>query len=111
MAMKRPERYVLKPQREGGGNVHYFMLIHSVKYNIIYNKFVYFDLLFVGNNHFGEEIRNILADVKDSAERSAYVLMDRIYPAPIKNYALRSDCEPVYGMMVSELGILGIIVG
>ena len=51
MAMADPERFVLKPQREGGGN-----------------------------NVYGEDIKPFLQKIKDSAERSAYILMDRIHP-------------------------------
>ena len=50
MAMKEPERFVLKPQREGGGN-----------------------------NVYGEDIPEFLEKIKDSSERNAYILMERIH--------------------------------
>ena len=48
MALATPEQFVLKPQREGGGN-----------------------------NVYGEDIRPFLEPIRDSKERTAYILMDR----------------------------------
>lgn len=50
-ALTAPEKYVLKPQREGGGN-----------------------------NVYGEEIREAVTAMRHSEERSAWILMDRILP-------------------------------
>lgn len=83
MAMKTPERFVLKPQREGGGN-----------------------------NVYGVEIRDAVMKMKDSKERSAWILMDRITPPLQANYMVRPGQEvkePVD--LVSELGIFGVIIG
>ncbi len=60
--MAAPQRYVLKPQREGGGN-----------------------------NIYGEDIVSFLNKIKDSSERDAYILMDKINPPKTKNYVV-SDC-------------------
>ncbi|XP_071534053.1 glutathione synthetase-like isoform X2 [Panulirus ornatus] len=82
MAMENPERFVLKPQREGGGN-----------------------------NVYGAEIKEVLEKIKDSAEREAYILMDRIRPPIQENYLVR-PYEPVRLVeVVSELGIFGVILG
>uniref|UniRef100_A0A0P4WD75 Glutathione synthetase n=1 Tax=Scylla olivacea TaxID=85551 RepID=A0A0P4WD75_SCYOL len=82
MAMENPERFVLKPQREGGGN-----------------------------NVYGQEIRTVLEKIKDSQEREAYILMDRIRPPIQQNYLIRAH-EPVKLVeVVSELGIFGTILG
>ncbi|XP_045126156.1 glutathione synthetase-like isoform X2 [Portunus trituberculatus] len=82
MAMDNPERFVLKPQREGGGN-----------------------------NVYGQEIRMVLEKIKDSQEREAYILMDRIRPPIQQNYLIRAH-EPVKLVeVVSELGIFGTILG
>lgn len=51
MAIADPERFVLKPQREGGGN-----------------------------NTYGSQVREVLLKMTPS-QRSAYILMDRIRPA------------------------------
>ena len=48
MALASPERFVLKPQREGGGN-----------------------------NVYGADIRPVLERLQHSRERTAYILMDR----------------------------------
>lgn len=83
MAIKTPERFVLKPQREGGGN-----------------------------NVYGEEIRDAVMKMKNSKERSAWILMDRITPPLQSNYMIRPGQEmkePVD--LVSELGIFGVIIG
>ncbi len=83
MALKNPENYVLKPQREGGGN-----------------------------NIYGEDIAEFLNKIKDSDERSAWILMDRISPPVQRNYMIRPTlAEPLYTDVVSELGIFGVVIG
>lgn len=85
MALKNPEKYVLKPQREGGGN-----------------------------NYYKEQIPVILTPVKDSPERAQYILMELIQQQVIDNYILisgrsheeRAPPEKV----VCELGIFGGIL-
>ncbi|XP_025409246.1 glutathione synthetase-like isoform X2 [Sipha flava] len=85
MALDCPERFVLKPQREGGGN-----------------------------NLYGEDIRHKLTSCMNSKERSAWILMDKINPPVQQNYLIRPNqdfkknsslCD-----VVSELGIFGIIL-
>eukprot|EP00128_Syssomonas_multiformis_P015514 Colp12_sorted_trinity150504_noHs@4863 len=56
MALKEPHKYVLKPQREGGGN-----------------------------NLYGQQLAQALGSMPAS-ERSAYILMDRIVTPPTLNY-------------------------
>lgn len=80
--MRDPDRYVLKPQREGGGN-----------------------------NVYGEDIRPFLASIRDSDERSAYILMDRIHPPKTKNYMVRPGAPAQFKQVISELGIFGYIIG
>lgn len=83
MALKTPERFVLKPQREGGGN-----------------------------NVYGVEIRDAVMKMKDSKERSAWILMDRITPPVQANYMVRPGQEVKEPIdLVSELGIFGVIIG
>jgi len=81
-ALKNPEKYVLKPQREGGGN-----------------------------NVYGADIKPFLESIKDSEERSAYILMDKISPPIISNYMVRPGMEPYWAQCISELGIFGYIIG
>uniref|UniRef100_A0A8C4F0P4 Glutathione synthetase n=1 Tax=Dicentrarchus labrax TaxID=13489 RepID=A0A8C4F0P4_DICLA len=81
MALEEPDRYVLKPQREGGGN-----------------------------NIYGSEICQVLQGVKGSTERMAYILMDKIHPAPVQNYLLRRDAPLQLNNCLSELGVFGTYV-
>lgn len=79
MAISDPDRFVLKPQREGGGN-----------------------------NTYGPQIRTLLLSLTP-ADRSAYILMDRIRPqitpATIIRSALITEINAV-----SELGVYGVII-
>ncbi|KAI8366713.1 glutathione synthetase [Radiomyces spectabilis] len=58
-AMENPEKYVLKPQREGGGH-----------------------------NFYGKEIVNVLNKLSEE-ERNAYILMDLIQSPPLQNLMVR----------------------
>ncbi|KAM4563030.1 glutathione synthetase isoform 1-T3 [Odontesthes bonariensis] len=81
MALASPDRFVLKPQREGGGN-----------------------------NIYGSEICRVLEAVKDNTERTAYILMDKINPIPVQNYLLRRDAPLKINNCLSELGVFGTYV-
>ncbi|KFV83167.1 Glutathione synthetase, partial [Struthio camelus australis] len=80
-AIADPDWFVLKPQREGGGN-----------------------------NLYGEELRQVLEKIKDSPERTSYILMDKIKPQPSKNYLLRAHSPLKVSECISELGIFGVYV-
>lgn len=88
-AMLEPKKYVLKPQREGGGN-----------------------------NVYNDSIKEYLSSMHNSKERLAWILMDRLYPPVQKNYIIRAvKEEPLtdYNFylcdVVSELGVYGVIIG
>jgi len=81
-ALATPDRFVLKPQREGGGN-----------------------------NVYGDDIRPFLEGIRDSEERNAYILMDRIHPPVTRNYMVRPGAEPQLVDVISELGIFGYVIG
>ncbi|XP_058816194.1 glutathione synthetase-like isoform X1 [Topomyia yanbarensis] len=83
LALGDPERYVLKPQREGGGN-----------------------------NVYGADIPGALAKMAED-ERSAWILMERIFPPVSKGYMVRpgGKMPPKIVNLVSELGIFGAIIG
>lgn len=86
MALRSPEKYVLKPQREGGGN-----------------------------NFFGEDLTDKLLQIKNSEERNAYVLMELVKPVHILNHYITSDKKLkerryVKDEMSLELGIYGVIL-
>nr|XP_040223849.2 glutathione synthetase-like isoform X1 [Anopheles coluzzii]XP_049464569.1 glutathione synthetase-like isoform X1 [Anopheles coluzzii] len=83
LALADPERYVLKPQREGGGN-----------------------------NVYGADIPAAL-QAMSSVERSAWILMERIFPPLSTGYMVRPNgpVPPPLVQLVSELGIFGAIIG
>ncbi|XP_032691229.1 glutathione synthetase-like [Odontomachus brunneus] len=88
MAINEPSKFVLKPQREGGGN-----------------------------NIYNDDIKTCLNSMKNKKERTAWILMDRIYPPLQSNYLIRAAQEPIsegnvsLSDVVAELGIYGVIVG
>jgi len=81
-AEESPSDFVLKPSREGGGN-----------------------------NVYGEAVRDKLREVKDSPEKDAYILMDRIRPPKVKAYIMRAGGgRPQLGQVIGELGVFGYIL-
>uniref|UniRef100_A0A8D9EKN9 Glutathione synthetase n=1 Tax=Cacopsylla melanoneura TaxID=428564 RepID=A0A8D9EKN9_9HEMI len=82
MALKNPAKFVLKPQREGGGN-----------------------------NVYGEHIAKALLSMAGTQERSAWILMEKIIPPVQSNYLIRAGSEIHCSDIVSELGIYGVIIG
>ena len=77
MAIDDPERFVLKPQREGGGN-----------------------------NVYGLEVREAIKRMKDSEERTAWILMERIHPHMSRGYMVITGVSKVHEIVhkESELG-------
>jgi len=71
-----------------------------------------FDLLDLlsGNNLYGEELRQVLEKIRDSPERTSYILMDKIKPQPAINYLLRAHSPLQVSECISELGIFGVYV-
>lgn len=76
MALEQPGRFVLKPQREGGGH-----------------------------NFFGEALRDKLASLS-AGERSAFVLMERLFP-PAHDTILVKEGQLQDASAVSEIGRFG----
>ncbi|XP_071394974.1 glutathione synthetase-like isoform X1 [Centroberyx affinis] len=81
MALAKPDEFVLKPQREGGGN-----------------------------NFFGEDIVRILEEVKGDKRRAAYILMDRIRPKVEHNVLLRRGLPLQLSSVCYEIGVFGAYV-
>eukprot|EP01103_Thecamoeba_quadrilineata_P021013 TRINITY_DN934_c0_g1_i2.p1 TRINITY_DN934_c0_g1~~TRINITY_DN934_c0_g1_i2.p1 ORF type:complete len:389 (-),score=77.39 TRINITY_DN934_c0_g1_i2:24-1190(-) len=71
---KRPQDFVMKPQREGGGN-----------------------------NFYGEEIIKQLDKIKPE-ERKIYVVMDKIVPKPRSTYFHHNDEISIQEETISEVG-------
>ncbi|PZC72026.1 glutathione synthetase isoform X1 [Helicoverpa armigera] len=84
MGLKDAEKFVLKPQREGGGH-----------------------------NVYGADVRDALLRMRHSRERAAYILMERIVPPLVSGYVIRpgATIPPPVVDLVSELGIFGVIIG
>uniref|UniRef100_A0A8C5CQN2 Glutathione synthetase n=1 Tax=Gadus morhua TaxID=8049 RepID=A0A8C5CQN2_GADMO len=81
MAMANPEQFVLKPQREGGGN-----------------------------NFYGSEICRVLEEARGSSKRTAYILMDKVRARASVNYLLRRGAPLQPSQCLSELGVFGVYV-
>lgn len=83
MALSNPEMYVLKPQREGGGN-----------------------------NYYDNDVKEMMHKMKDSKERTGYILMERIFPPLSSGYMISAGGPnpPPLIDIVSELGIYGILI-
>lgn len=79
-----------------------------VLYVDLNKKFVFFVLL--GNNLYNSELSQVLEEVKGSTERMAYILMDKIHPAPVQNILLRRDGPLQVTSCLSELGAFGAYV-
>ncbi|XP_032671924.1 glutathione synthetase-like [Odontomachus brunneus] len=84
MGISEPQRFVLKPQREGGCN-----------------------------NIYGTDIRDFLQSVKSKQARVAWILMDRLHPPVHKNYVVKPGKSAEYETkeLTSELGIFGVVIG
>ncbi len=74
------ERYVLKPQREGGGN-----------------------------NIWGADIHKTLVEAGSAANRSIYILMERIRPRTYEQALVRHG-EVVVAPALSELGVYAVML-
>lgn len=83
LALKEPDRFVLKPQREGGGN-----------------------------NLYGPNVKEALIKMKNNKERCAWILMEKIRSPLSKGYIIRpgSSNPPPLSELISELGIFGVII-
>uniref|UniRef100_A0A914HCC7 Glutathione synthetase n=1 Tax=Globodera rostochiensis TaxID=31243 RepID=A0A914HCC7_GLORO len=80
-AIAHPERYVLKPNKEGGGK-----------------------------NFWGQDIVDKLKTFNRS-ERAAHILMERLNPVPTKNFMVWPNKETQLSDVVNEIGIFGYIFG
>lgn len=64
----------------------------------------------LGNNLYGAELLQVLQEVKGSEERMAYILMEKINPAPVQNILLRRDAPVIISTCLCELGVFGTYV-
>lgn len=81
MAIMNPERFVLKVQRDGGGN-----------------------------NIYCDKIKHVLENNNTPTEWRSYTLMDKLTPRPIRNYLLNAGGDLKLKEGIPELGIFGVYV-
>ncbi|XP_072385880.1 glutathione synthetase-like [Diabrotica undecimpunctata] len=83
LALEQSEKYVLKPQREGGGY-----------------------------NYYDNDIKELLLKIKDTKERTGYILMERIFPPLSLGYMILPGAPnpPPLVNLVSEIGIYGVLI-
>lgn len=101
MAIANPQKFVLKPQREGGGKRLILVCFFSGP--------EFFLCPFTGNNVYGADIPSFLSKLTPS-ERRAYILMDLIQPPEAQNIMVREG-KAVHTSVISELGVYGVWVG
>ncbi|CAI5441522.1 unnamed protein product [Caenorhabditis angaria] len=80
-AIKNTDRFVLKPQLEGGAG-----------------------------NYYGNEMAEMLENLKEE-ERGAFILMEKLQPIIVENYLIRANQPYNLSKAVSELGVYGYAFG
>lgn len=68
-------------------------------------------IFLAGNNLYGNDIIKELNRVKNTEQRSAYILMERIFPPAQKNYLLKAGAPVELSDVLCELGIYGVFIG
>ena len=86
---------------------------HPVKNVLLRIKFCYnFHVyLLLGHNLYNEDITKFLMEHGNSKERSAYILMERIFPWQQRNYLVKNGVPFVLSDVIGELGIYGVYIG
>ena len=79
-ALDRPDLYVMKPQREGGGN-----------------------------NLWDEEMITMLRELANDERRSSYILMKKLQPPHVKNRFIRRGVLSDVKTTISEVRTLTVI--
>lgn len=82
MAIETPEKFVLKPQREGGGH-----------------------------NVYGKNVKKTLEELASSKEREGYILMEFINSPSVQNYFIQWNKDAIPCHLNCELGIFGVVIG
>ncbi len=122
MALKDPERFVMKPQREGGGrreltNVRFLSLnipsplltsLPSTLHPPPPSLYPSSPPPSPGNNYYGKDVQSLLQRIGSTKEREFYILMDRIRPRTqdaliLAKHMFQTSPTPIVG----ELGVYG----
>lgn len=64
----------------------------------------------LGHNYFDGALKNKLLQLKESDERPAYILMDRINPPKQDSVIISSGCHSDSVPISSEVGIYGVFI-
>ncbi|KAI8547863.1 hypothetical protein RHMOL_Rhmol07G0228300 [Rhododendron molle] len=107
-AIERPEFYVMKPQREGGGSILFLLCLAHC--SLLPSAWLLRNdqRSSAGNNIYGDDVRKSLLRLQEEGteENAAYILMQRIFPTIAPTYLMRDGiCHKDHAM--SELGIYG----
>ncbi|RVX18897.1 Glutathione synthetase, chloroplastic [Vitis vinifera] len=109
-AIERPEVFVMKPQREGGGLIidKLIVVVVVVVSITIVVSLTMSDCPSPGNNIYGDDVRETLLRLQKEGteEDAAYILMQRIFPNVSPTFLMREGiCYKDHA--ISELGIYG----
>ena len=86
--------------------------IIAIRYCAVWMASIVVSVFPAGNNTYGADIPQLLSEIGESTERTAYILMERVHPAPSHNYAVRAGQPTMHTLpLVSELGIYGTLSG
>ena len=78
--------------------------------NCLFNS-KYCSVFLPGHNMYGEDITNFFAQHGQSKERSAHILMERIFPWRQNNFLVKSGMPFELSDVVGELGVYGVYIG
>jgi glutathione synthase len=105
-AIEKPDLFVLKPQREGGGQ--FPLALKNTLLTIISHIFYRCGYFSSGNNLYGHDLRETLIRLQNEQGEAlaAYILMQRIFPrASLTHLVQGGVCFE--DLTISELGIFG----
>ena len=107
-AIERPEVFVMKPQREGGGIIIDKLIVVVVVSITVVVLLTMSTCPSPGNNIYGDDVRETLLRLQKEGteEDAAYILMQRIFPNVSPTFLMREGiCYKDHA--ISELGIYG----
>ena len=107
-AIERPEVFVMKPQREGGGIIIDKLIVVVVVSITVVVLLTMSNCPSPGNNIYGDDVRETLLRLQKEGteEDAAYILMQRIFPNVSPTFLMREGiCYKDHA--ISELGIYG----
>nr|KAG5707974.1 hypothetical protein BaRGS_025112 [Batillaria attramentaria] len=88
--------------------------VHQLNHNIRIIRRTLLDIhsrASLSHNLYGNEMKTRLEEIGSTPQREAYILMERIFPLPEKNYLIKTGLPFTLTDIVSELGIYGVHIG